>query len=377
MVLTINWDNVIAELILGLASLIQEPRRWTDEYPPALLLAMNALSLEMGRKFPKTFTAFNALCHKPLQTWYPYKLSGFTRKYALLDQDQLTEQASDYLYSLPDEILHQHQKKGYIPASVLDNWEMLRFVQEMRGWEDISEAQRLYAIVRSFLVEHSWITRRDLVRLGRQNISEETRDWLKTTFYDQDDSGGEVYCCDICGILRRVNGRLVGVKPSYCDDHHPDLPHVRKIAADGYARMKFGIHLRTFIPGRAELAIFTAAESLQEECVGHLVEVVRYPGIDAYDMRLVFRDEVWAVDVKDLSDPRELRRKLVPMPHSKGLEHDRAYYVVPQRRLQFKPDYLDQVRRYHPVKPPLFLLSQEDFCQQMRDKCRELVRSSR
>ncbi len=377
MALNINADTVFAELLLGLTTLVQEESRWADRYPPGLIQAMNALALGMGDQFPATFTAFVALCHKPLHTWYPYKLSDFTEKYALLDSGQLTEQASDYLYSLPDEILRQHDWRGFIPTSVRDNWEMLRFLQDMRGMENTAEAQRLYAIIRSFLIVHSWITRRDLIQLGRQNVSEEIRNWLKSTFYESDDSGDEAYYCDHCGILRQVNGRLVGVKPSYCDDHHPDLPHIHKIATDGYTRMKYGIHLRTFIPGRTELAIFEAAESLQAEYADHLIDVARYPGLDAYDLRLVFRDEAWAVDVKDLADPRELSRKIQPMPDSKGLEHDKAYYVVPERRLRFEPDYLDQVRRHHKIKPPLFLYSQSEFCQHMRAKCVQLVKATR
>ncbi|MEP7287813.1 MAG: hypothetical protein ABI947_18820 [Chloroflexota bacterium] len=371
-------DNMFAELLLGVALYIERPTGWESGYPPGLLHAMSNIALGMGTAFPKTFSAFLTLCHKSLVDWYPYPLADFTTDYPLMNDGQLGEQAKDYLYSLPDELLQKHHKTGFLPASVLDNWEIVRFLDRMHSMDDAVEAQRLYVIIRSFLIEHSWITSKDLIALKQQNVTEESRDYLKTTFYQQDDSGDEIYCCDYCGILHITDGQLAGIKPIWCDDHHPSLPYIQTISASSYSRMKPGIHLRTFIPGQAERVVFAEAEALQDEHPEHLTAVVRYPGLDAYDLRLKFRDEAWAVDVKDLADPKDLARKIRPMAQGNVLEHAKEFYVVPDRRLRFVPDYMEQVHRhYGAIKPPLYLLTQEDFCTRMRSKCAELIKASR
>jgi hypothetical protein len=372
-----NTENIFPELILGLALLTQEQKDWMQKYPPVLLRAMAAISLEMGAKFPKTVTAFLGLCQQPLKNWYPYKLRNFTINYALLDNKQLTEQASDYLYEMPSEMSQQIQTTGFIPTSVLDNWEMVRFIEQVRGMDDSGEAQRQYTIIRSFLIEHSWITKKNLMELKRQGISEEGINWLKTTFYHQEDNEQKVIHCDYCGILRLENNHLVGIKPTYCSDHQWGLPHVHSTTVSSYSRLKMGIHLRTFIPGQAELALFNEAEALQHEYPEHLIDVVRYPALDTYDLQLVFRDEVWAVDVKDYADPLDLKRKITPIRKANNRDHAKAFYVVPDRRLRFIPDYLDQVRRYTKIiRPPLFLLSQQEICNRMKAKCAELVKAS-
>src|SRR5258708_39372065 len=100
----LDGSNVFTELILGLALYNEAPSYWKNSYPAGLIHAMNAIALDMGGLFPKTFTAFIALCHKPLQDWYPYPATGFSLRYAVLDNGELTEQASDYIYGLPDDI---------------------------------------------------------------------------------------------------------------------------------------------------------------------------------------------------------------------------------------------------------------------------------
>jgi len=368
--------DVFIELILGLALYHEERDKWRSRYPSGLVHAMNAIALEKGTEFPKTFTAFLAQCRQPLEAWYSLAIDGFSKLFAVLDDNGLTEPASDFLFGLPSDLVEQQRRYGFVPVSVLDNFEMLQFLNNMREMEDKAEAQHTYAVIRSFLIEHSWIERRTLKQLRQEKMSEETINWVKDTFYEEDNSGEDVYFCDYCGVLRVVDGRLVGIKPSYCDDHM-ESPHVQKTEVNAYSRLRIGIHQRTFLPGRAEFAIFNGADKLHDEFPDHLTDVVRYPGLDTYDLRLVFRDEVWAVDVKDIADPEDMSKKTLPIDKADGITHDKGFYVVPDRRFRFIPDYMQQVRRAKPIKPPLYLCSQEEFCDKMRTKCTDLVKASR
>ncbi len=375
-----NTEQRFTELILGLAFLTQEHARWTTSYPPGLIRAQNHLALLMGADFPKTFTAFLKVCQKPLKDWYPgaSSLTNFTPEYSLLAGEQLSEQASDYLYSLPDDLVAEHQRRGYVPASVLDNWEMQQLIQHLHSMDDAIEAQRLYVTLRCFLIEHSWITRRDWNTLRRQNIPDEYREILRTKFYTQEETTTEFYVCDRCGILQTVDGQLIGVKPAWCGNHRSGLPYIHKETANEYARLKRGIHLRTFIPGQTEREVFQKAEEYLHEFDGHLTQVERYPGLDAYDLRLTFRDgEVWAVDVKDIADPYLLAQKIQPLRYGGKLRHDHGWYVVPTRRTQLQPDYMELARQAATLKRGMHLATTTDFYAKLRAKCASLVKASR
>jgi hypothetical protein len=373
-----NIDKLFPELVLGLALYTQEHFRWANSYPAGLIRAMNGLALLKGADFPKTFTAFLRLCHQPVEEWYPGDVENFTKAYRLLINGQLSEQASDYLYSLPADLVEQHQRKGYVPGSVLDNWEMQQFIQHLHNMDDSAEAQRIYVTIRSFLIEHSWITRRDLNALKRQNIPDDFRDLLRTKFYEPDDRATDFYVCERCGILQIVDDQLIGIKPGWCGEHRPGLPHVQEMSTTEYARLKRGIHMRTFIPGQAERELFQQAEQMLEEFAGHLTRVERYPGLDAYDLRLTFRDgEIWAVDVKDIADPFSLAAKIQPLHKRGALRHDMGWYVVPDRRIEMEAGYLEQVRHARAVQPPLHLEKASDFYAKLRAKCNALVNASR
>jgi len=366
--------STLDELILSLAAWYQDT---SSAYPPGLVRAMNSLALAMGAGFPRTFTAFLQLCRTPLGEWYPFPLEANMKRWALLQGAHLSESALDLMFQLPKEVIEQAARRGFVPQSVLDNQRFALFIDEMRNLADRAEAQHLYDTIRSFLISHSWITRDELRALRASGIDAERIEWVKEALYEPDD-GDDIYVCERCGILRRHNGRLVGVKPIFCDDHYLDASHIQHLVTGTRTRLKIGIHQRTFIPGQAEKVLFEAAEALHDEFRDHLTRVERYPGLDSYDLRLVFRDEVWAVDVKDLSNADDLAQAIQPLNDSGDLHHDHAFYVVPDRRLSFAPDYLEEANRCRRGQhPEIVLLTQSTFIQKMRTKCADLVRATR
>ena len=366
--------STLYELILSLTAWYQDT---ASTYPPGLVRAMNSLSLAMGAGFPKTFTAFLQLCRTPLGEWYPFPLEANMKRWALLQGTHLSESALDLMYQLPEEVIEQAARRGFVPQSVLDNRRFALFIDEMRSLADRAEAQHLYGTIRSFLISHSWIVRADLRMLREAGIEPDRIEWVKDALYEPDD-GDDIYVCERCGILRRHKGQLVGVKPTFCDDHYPEAAHIQHLVTGTHSRLKIGLHQRTFIPGQAEKALFDAAEALHDEYPDHLTHAERYPGLDSYDLQLVFRDEVWAVDVKDLSDAAALSDEIQPLNDSGDLRHHRAFYVVPDRRLSLAPDYLEEANRYrYGQHPEIILLAQSIFIQKMRAKCAELVRATR
>ncbi|GDY33652.1 restriction endonuclease-related protein [Gandjariella thermophila] len=96
--------------------------------------------------------------------------------------------------------------------------------------------------------------------------------------------------------------------------------------------------VRTFVssPGRAELRL---AEDLSK--CGVTVDL--WPNFDAYDLKITFTNgEVWAVDVKDWSNPVRLAQRLGPIPRDPQWEQ--AFYVPARDAVAAAPGYLTTLR---------------------------------
>jgi hypothetical protein len=96
--------------------------------------------------------------------------------------------------------------------------------------------------------------------------------------------------------------------------------------------------IRTFIaaPGRAELRLERDLSALG-------VKVELWPRFDAYDLMIEFPDEhVWAVDVKDWSNPVQLAKQLGPIPSDPTW--NRAFYVPSREAVAATPGYLKTLR---------------------------------
>lgn len=84
--------------------------------------------------------------------------------------------------------------------------------------------------------------------------------------------------------------------------------------------------LRRYIlaPGRPELALAKALTAL-----GLTVEL--WPGVDRYDLRVLLpRGEIWAIDIKDWTNPMQLASHVQPIPSDPPWT--RAFFVFPDMR---------------------------------------------
>ncbi|MEU6190845.1 hypothetical protein [Nocardia sp. NPDC047038] len=96
--------------------------------------------------------------------------------------------------------------------------------------------------------------------------------------------------------------------------------------------------IRTFIaaPGRAELR-------LEQDLSALGVKVELWPRYDTYDLRIEFPDgHVWAVDVKDWSNPVQLAKQLGPIPSDPPWH--RAFYIPSREAVAETPGYLKTLR---------------------------------
>lgn len=339
--------------------------------PKSLRRALNVLSLTLADQFPKTLYRFIEWCHRPVDAWYPLSIPvTFNPSEPILYDRRLSEEAKEFCLSAAEQMQIDLSSQDDVPQTVLDNRQMSELIRSLREDGNNHEVQRLYVDVRSFLIEHSWTTP-DQLRQQSRAVFQELRE-----FYEEVTilSGEEPKMCDRCGLLRWRDGRWQGVKPGFCSDHGPGSPYIHSIPYTGrFLRLREGNHLRTFLPGQLERALFSLAEQMQDTYPDHLVGVERYPGLDTYDLRLTFRDEeVWAVDAKDQSYPRRLAAQIKPMYGEGDLAYVYAFYVIPDER-RLDADYWEHLEHAVGVLPGnLFIMSVSEFQQRVEQKLKLL-----
>lgn len=334
-------------LVVGLAEFFDQDAKYP--YPDLFRHACNTLALKITAiSYPRTLEGLLALLAKPVGTWYPLSLpQEFDPDYGLTYDRGLSEEASQYLY---DQLLERAQLPEFASAKVkqiaLENFQFLKLLEQLQEANDSDTdiAQREYVLLRRFLIENPYTT------------TEQLRKAFSRTHYISEIEVGELYldcksnepcwCCDRCGPLSEKYGKLRGIKPSICSDHRKNLSYVHRISwKQGLRQIKPGIHWRVCLPGIPEIRLFRVLEKLHQEYPSDLCDVSLWPGIDRYDLQLRFGDgSVWAVDIKDYRNPYNLAPNLTQIFGEGDLRYDESFYVIPNRRLHQREDYIEILR---------------------------------
>ena len=360
---------MFVNLVFGLQAYLDS---WALAIPNSLRRALNSLAYARPNEFPKTLSQFIALCHHPVSSWYPLLTpDDFNPSHSILYDRRLSEEAQDWYLTLTEKMQFPLFLHEDVPQTALDNLKMSDLRQRLRENPDRQTAQALYVQVRSFLIEHSWTTH-DQLREQPLAAHRELRE-----FYEEIPSLplNELIVCERCGLLEWREGDWQGIKPGFCSDHGSGSPYIHSIpASPDLYRLKRGIHLRTFLPGRLELALFTLAEDAQAAFPNYLLAVERYPGLDTYDLRLTFSDgEIWAVDAKDHPQPERLASQLQPLYGEGDLAYTHAFYVIPDAHMD-DANYREHLERAAGALPTnLSITSVSTFQQRMEEKLKRLA----
>jgi hypothetical protein len=143
---------------------------------------------------------------------------------------------------------------------------------------------------------------------------------------------GYFYCCSRCGslLLKRNDGKLI-CEHDYCraTGYEPGkkIPENERIVS-----LKRGLRRYITLPGLAELRLEKKLKKLN-------LDVEMWPDFDSFDLRIEFPDkEVWAVDVKDWTNPFYLAHRVKPFPNPSSWT--KARFIFPDERKRQRSDYL-------------------------------------
>ncbi|XZN91776.1 MAG: hypothetical protein ACM65M_02530 [Microcoleus sp.] len=376
---TSNKTQFFDYLVIGSKEYLDREKKYP--YPDLLRHGMNALALEMkaGRPFPKTMNGFLQLLEEPVKNWCPsyFTPQEFDNDFGLMDEGSLSEEANDYLA----EVLLE--KDGIIESAsplvkqlAIDNSKFTKILNKLRDVSndaDSEQAQQEYLSVRRFLIENQYTTtseiRKTFMRAKHIDIAEVGE------LYEDCQENQTYWYCDRCGVLTEKYGRLKGIKPSLCGNHHQDQNYVHQVTWErGLLRIKDGIHQRVCFPGIPELTLCSALEKLKEKYPDYLHQVKLYPGLDRYDLQLGFNDgTVWAIDIKDVRDPYKLAKNLKPLYSEGSLRYDESFYVISDRCIANYPDYLEILRKAaKKLSNAIHLVSENSFKNRVNDKITKL-----
>jgi hypothetical protein len=214
------------------------------------------------------------------------------------------------------------------------------------------QGAQIYTKFRRFIVEHPVLSNQELVEAkGNFGLGIGLSDLLLECYeisplcYQLE---GNFYACPYCHALAAVDREIAIANPN-CNRCPPGRRLKKKVKlSNDSLKLKRGIERFWFYPGRSEIRLY---EKLTE--LGLQVEL--YPDRDRYDLRVTFPDgKVWALDLKDYSNPYLLVKRLGDEPIPKDPPWDESYIVVPNERKKERPAYLKELKsrwRWQDVRP--------------------------
>jgi hypothetical protein len=381
--------NLFEYLVVGLALYFEKGQKYP--FPDVLQYSTNVLALAKRSDMPKTFSGLlRLLQEQPLYKWYPFELpKGIDPQTRLLEVNGLSFEAIEYLDQFTE-----HNKTSIFGLQYSQALNIVTangdFLQLKRRLEDealqnTSMAQQEYIRLRRFIIEHPYTTLEALENyFMSSNCIVCVRDVAKlyveagsraSSLRFPDTSGQEMYwLCIHCGPLLATATGLESIKVTACGKHCPRtrggwkaVPISKEVLV-----LREGIHLRTHLPGIPELALYDWVYQQYEAQYSYMQEPELWPHIDAYDMRLIFQNEVWAVDFKDYKDPYQLAAQLKGIGRH-GDKFSRTFYVYPAYREKQRKHYAEIAKNNsQTTRQGAELLSDEAFKEQVEAKIKSM-----
>lgn len=376
-------EKIFNHLIIGLMEFLGRNEPLSYPYPETWQKAYNALAQKMLPHFPPTLHGTLTFFEKPLNDWWPSDCSippEYHPGFPLLENRQISEEASAYYFEWLFETVDFNRHKSSERTKVeLDNQIFRAIFQELwEIWlqsgnpEEAERAQHEYVLFRRFLIENPYATTSLLVEtFGSKSYI--TSQKVGQLYDDCKDTRGN-WQCKLCGPLHFFEGQLIGIRQSLCGNHFLDSENVRHIPFEhGLRRINTSTHWRVSFPGVPEILLFQEIEKLQKQYPSGIKEISLWPGIDRYDLQISFHDnEVWAIDIKDSSNPYGLTKNIKIIYGEGSLTYDKGFYVISERALAAKPDYLRIIRQEGKLLPDHQVLGFSEFITKVHFKITSL-----
>lgn len=329
---------------------------------------------EAGEQPPESDLELMRWCRKPFGTWLVAPLlSARDLEVSLIDENgelsEFAEQAA-------------HLAIRDVEAEVVENqvYRELMLTADANG-PDEPTAQRVYVHLRCLLTEHSVISDVQVRELARRfpaaglNGQPYVTGFINAA-YERRPAQGTVSVLVCAGCGNPLTDRDLGCGTPGCEGGHEQLG-IRVLGA--YFVQRRGTRRFLHDPGLVEKRL---REKINAACDPAVVTYLDYPGRDAFDGAVEFRDpklgadhppvQVWGCDAKDQASATLLgmRFRWKPDPPC-----DRRFLVVARHRA-VQPGYLEDLRaELHGRVTGVEVVAEDRFVQMAAARAREVAGS--
>lgn len=289
---------------------------------------------------PSSVPEFYELCSQSFAEW------GVS-----VDEDEIDENESLLFLGEPTELTIELAEA--FGGSVLSQEQTKIATALFQHCKSHPRGTEIYTLFRRFIIEHPVLSNLEFVKakgdfglgVGLEDLLEECYEPVPNC-YELD---GNFYACPYCNAIAGINPQKEVIANASCNRCPPGRRLKRKTKLPlETLKLKRGIERFWFYPGRAEIQLYQRLVDLG-------VHVELYPECDRYDLKIQFKSkEVWALDIKDYSNPYLLARNLGDEPIPSEPEWDEGYIVIPAERKKDRPAYLKELKsrwRWSNIKP--------------------------
>ena len=340
----VKLDIPILEQISAGLIQVQAKKGKLYPYPHNLQMGYDSVVLAflVGGKpgdAPASVPEFCKLCEQPFEEWgveIDDEIDGYD---TLLFLGEPTELAIELAEAFGGSVLSQEQSR--IATKLFQHC------------QSHPQGIQIYTKFRKFIIEHPVLSNQEFVEakgsfglgIGLSDLLDECYEPVPSCYQLK----GNFYGCPYCQALASINPQEQVIANPNCNRCPPGRRLKRKVKLPADClKLKRGIERFWFYPGRAEIRLYQKLTDLG-------LEVELYPECDRYDLRIKFESgEVWALDLKDYSNPYLLVRNLGDEPIPNEPEWDVGYIVIPTERKKERPAYLKELKsrwRWENVKP--------------------------
>jgi hypothetical protein len=313
-------EEILGMLATGVSLL---PNPSPAKLPDSLELGLQCLqALSVRRTSQPLFTGrWEALrmLRKPIRNWWPDGLECLPISETGAAEGLISLRG---LTSLCKEWAIQGRRSLEAQLDEIDERVMLKIWRECQS----AGKQDTYTKSRSYLIENPVAAAYDVVnRIATGELHELVREAYEP-LPAECERDGKCYLCPHCGDAKIwQSDNSICRNWAICEKEKRQQPKI--VPAAGLWRVKRGIFSYVVSPGLPELRLYHDVCDLD-------LKAELWPGVDAYDLRISFSSEAWAVDMKQSREPyclgaREARKSKRLIPAPEGLEWKRAFYVIP------------------------------------------------
>lgn len=320
--------HLIASGLITLTQLAQEHAALALPYPAPLQRGLNRLVLAcLRRKRPPPQSVMDLLdwCRRPLISWgLDLPDESVADDERLLDDDQIPTATCEAWA----------RSGGDIEANLSEE----TFMRDVISTCTTSDNPEAYTAFRRMLIERPVLTAFEFQKARNEPHIDILDEHLRGAYEPAPHSAahnGQWATCAICGnlLLRGRRDELI-CEDEQCRAQGRRTPARLLPLRDEVVWLRRDLRRYIAMPGRAELQLAADLEDLG-------LQIELWPAFDRYDIRVTFPDKtVWAIDVKDWSNPFLLARSVNSKPFPNDPPWDRAFFVFPDARCAQRPDYV-------------------------------------